>query len=56
MRHRAELVVPYDKGAVLSLIHSQGQVLSEEYLESGTKVDCMMDTALYQRVLSQLQA
>ena len=55
MRHRTELVVPYDKGAVLSLIHSQGQVLSEEYLESGTKVDCMMDTALYQRVLSQLQ-
>lgn len=55
MRHRTELVVPYDKGAVLSLIHSQGKVLSEEYLENGTKVDCMMDTALYQRVLSQLQ-
>ena len=55
MRHRAELTIPYSKGNVLSLIHSQGQVLSEEYEAEGTKVDCMMDAALYQRVLNMLK-
>ena len=54
LRHRAELVVPYDKGNVLSLIHGKGQVISEEYLAEGTKVTCLMDAALYQRVLGML--
>ncbi|MBQ9952375.1 MAG: GTPase HflX [Clostridia bacterium] len=50
MRHRAELLIPYDKGSVLSLIHKHGQVLNEEYEAEGTKVTCLMDTVLYQRV------
>jgi len=54
MRHRAELLIPYSKGNVLSLIHKHGQVLSEEYEAEGTKVTCLMDTVLYQRVLNQL--
>lgn len=54
MRHRAELVIPYHKGNVLSLIHGQGQVISEEYLDTGTKVVCLLDSALYQRVLNLL--
>ncbi len=55
MRHRAELLVPYDKGAALSLIHSRGQVLREEYLDSGTKVECLLDAALYQKVKKLLE-
>ena len=55
MRHRAELVIPYDKGNVLSLIHNKGQVMAEEYLAEGTKVDCLLDAALYARVLSMLK-
>ena len=55
MRHRAELIIPYDKGNVLSLIHNRGQVLSEDYLAEGTKVECLLDSALYQRVLSMLK-
>ena len=55
MRHRAELVIPYDKGNVLSLIHNKGQVISEDYLAEGTKVECLLDSALYQRVLSMLK-
>jgi GTP-binding protein HflX len=51
MRHRAELLIPYDKGSVLSLIHSKGQVLSEEYTDTGTKVVALLDAALYQRVM-----
>jgi len=55
MRHRTELVIPYDKGNVLSLIHNKGQVMAEEYLAEGTKVDCLLDAALYARVLSMLK-
>ena len=55
MRHRVELLIPYDKGNVLSLIHSKGQVLNEEYLAEGTKVDCLLDATLYQRVTSMLK-
>ena len=54
MRHRTELLIPYDKGGVLSLIHSKGQVLSEEYTDTGTKVVALLDAALYQRVTGML--
>jgi len=54
MRHRAELVIPYDKGGVLSLIHGKGQVLEEEYTAEGTRVAALMDVALYQRVMNML--
>ena len=54
MRHRAELVVPYAKGNVLSLIHEKGQVLEEEYLAEGTRVVCLLDAAAYQRVVNML--
>ena len=54
MRHRAELVIPYDKGGVLSLIHGKGQVVEEEYTAEGTRVVALMDAALYQRVLGML--
>ena len=55
MRHRVELLIPYDKGNVLSLIHNKGQVMGEEYLAEGTKVDCLLDATLYQRVMSMLK-
>ncbi len=40
LRHPVELLIPYDKGNVLSMLHSQGQVESEEYLDTGVKVVC----------------
>ena len=55
MRHRVELTIPYSKGNVLSLIHSKGQVLSEEYTAEGTQVDCLVDATLYQRVIAMLK-
>ena len=45
-----------EKGAALSLIHEKGQVLSEEYGESGTKVTCLLDSALHRRVLKLLES
>ena len=55
LRHQVELEIPYARGAALSLIHDKGQVLSEEYTETGTKVTCLLDAALYQRVLGMLK-
>ncbi len=54
LRHQTELMIPYDKGAALSLIHGKGQVLEEEYTAEGTRVVCLLDAALYQRVLGML--
>ena len=55
LRHRTELTVPYAKGNVLSLIHERGQVLSEEYAAEGTRVTCLLDAALYQKVMGMLK-
>ncbi len=55
MRHQVELVIPYEKGAVLSLIHAKGQVTNEEYLDTGTRVKCLLDSTLYSRVLKMLE-
>ena len=54
-RHRVEVVIPYHRGALLSQIHDQGVVISEEYLAEGTKVICEMDGTLYARVMKQLE-
>ena len=48
-------MIPYHKGNVRSLIHSKGEVLGEEYLGEGTKVNCLLDAANYQRVLAMLK-
>ena len=56
LRHPVELLVPYEKGAALSLIHEKGQVLSEEYEATGTKVRCLLDPALHRRVLKLLES
>ncbi|MBQ1257526.1 MAG: GTPase HflX [Clostridia bacterium] len=55
MRHPVELLIPYDKGNVLSILHSQGQVESEEYLENGVKVVCLLDATLFARVNKMLE-
>ena len=55
LRHPVELLVPYEKGAALSLIHEKGQVLSEEYGAEGTTVTCLLDAALHRRVLKLLE-
>jgi len=39
---RVELLVPYDRGEVISRLHLTGRVLSTEYLEAGTRVVAMV--------------
>ena len=33
-----DLLVPYDRGDVVSTLHETGRVLSVEYLEEGTRI------------------
>ena len=54
LRKTIELVIPYDKGAALSLLHEKGQMIQQEYLPQGVRVECQVDAALYQRVLSMV--
>lgn len=44
------LVIPYDRGDLVSAIHEQGEILSEEYVESGTKIHAHVDGALAQAI------
>ncbi len=55
LRTRVELVVPYEKGAALNLLHKEGQILEEEYLAEGTRVVAMLDGALHQRALKLMK-
>lgn len=50
-----ELTIPYAKGAVLSLIHEQGHILAEEYLENGTRLKCRLDQSALMRVRKMLE-
>ncbi len=54
LRREIELEIPFAKGAVLSLLHAKGQVLSEEYTETGTKVKVLADTTLEMRARKML--
>ena len=55
LRRRVRLTVPYVEGAVLSLVHDKGQVLGEEYTDTATVVDCLLDGTLCQRVEKMLK-
>ncbi len=55
MRARVELVVPYDRGAALNLLHRESQILEEEYLPEGTRVVAMLDGPLHQRALKLIR-
>lgn len=55
LRHPVELLIPYDKGSVLSYLHQYGQVEEEEYIDTGVKVTCLLDATLYARVVKMLE-
>ena len=40
---RGSFVIPYDKGGLLSVIRNEGKIFSEEYTESGTLIDALVD-------------
>jgi GTP-binding protein HflX len=40
-----ELLVPYDRGDVIAALHREGEVLSEQHEDAGTRVRARLDTA-----------
>ena len=55
LRQHVKVTVPYTEGAVLSMIHSLGQVVNEDYTADATVVECYLDAALCQRVEKALK-
>ena len=49
-RRRVKLLLPYDRGTLLELLHREGAVLSTEYAEDGVLVEAIIGPALWGRV------
>jgi GTP-binding protein HflX len=45
-RIEVRTVLPYDRGDLVSKIHENGEILSEEYLPEGTALHAMVDGSL----------
>jgi GTP-binding protein HflX len=41
-----DVVLPYAEGSLVSRIHSEGEVLAEEHLETGTRLQARVGPAL----------
>jgi GTP-binding protein HflX len=45
-----QAVIPFDRGDLVSLVHEQGEIISEEYLPEGTKIHAMVGGALARKI------
>lgn len=43
---RMKLLIPYEKTAFINAIRGEGKIFSEEYIESGTLIDALVDVKL----------
>ncbi len=53
--HHIHLLVPYDQGNIRSMLHEEGNILSEDFVETGIQMEVEVDDVLYGRVKSFLQ-
>ena len=52
--HPSELLIPYDKGGIINLLHENGSVIEEEYREDGIYIKVQLsstDLGRYQAYL-----
>lgn len=54
VQRRLRVMIPYAQGALGSMLHSNGSVLSEEYTDTGTVIEAMADDELYGKLASKL--
>lgn len=47
---KLKLLIPYDKGQLLSEIRINGKIYSEEYKENGTEIDALVDIKILHKV------
>ena len=48
--HHAVFLIPYDKGALVQLLHDEASVLSQEYAETGTRIEAVVKPELWAKV------
>lgn len=46
-RHHVQMCIPYAVGGILDTLHTQAQVLSEDYTGEGIQVEAVLDPILY---------
>ncbi len=44
------VVIPFNRGDLVSAVHERGEIISEEYLPEGTKLQAMVDGALARKI------
>ena len=49
-KRRAAFLLPYDKGSLVQLLHDEAAVLSQEYTESGTRIEALVKTELWAKL------
>ena len=54
VQRKLRVTIPYAQGALLSMLHSTGSVVSEEYTDTGMIVEAMGDDELYGRLSAKL--
>ena len=47
---RVQILVPYDQGNLVSDLHSRGNVITEEYVPEGVRIEAEIDEILFARV------
>lgn len=47
-------IIPYDRGDLVSAIHERGEIISEEYLETGTQLRALVDGGLAKAIEAAL--
>ena len=54
VQRRLRVQIPYAQGALTSMLHGSGSVLSEAYTDTGVVIEAMADDALYGRLAARL--
>lgn len=49
------VLVPYDKGSIVSNLHQNQKILKEEYTEKGTKIELLADAVTYDKLREYIQ-
>ncbi|MBQ7624928.1 MAG: hypothetical protein IJS65_06620, partial [Clostridia bacterium] len=49
-KKQMRLIIPYDKGGLVSLLHETSKVICEEYRESGVLISAIVDAQVYGKV------
>lgn len=54
VQQKLHVMIPYAQGAMCSMLHSHGSVISEEYTDTGVVMEVMADNELYGKLASKL--